>query len=532
MNLEAILLVPFAGGLLAWAVGRWHAGASRWVALLSLAAAFALALRGWGMEALATTPDGARWLTLVQHEWLPQFGIPFFLGADGLSLLLVLLTLFLGILSVAVSWREIDERVGFFHFNLLWTITGILGVFLALDLFLFFFFWELMIVPMYFLIGIWGHENRGYASTKFFLFTQASGLLMLAAIIGLHIAYARESGVSTFSYPELLNASLPPATAFWLMLGFFVAFAVKLPAVPLHTWLADAHTEAPTAGSLLLAGVLLKTGAYGLLRFALPLFPEASTELAPWAIGMGVAGILYGAKLAFAQRDLKRLVAYSSVSHMGFVLLGAYAGTEVAWQGTVAQMLAHGLSTGALFVVAGALQERLHTRDLEQMGGLWDTMPRLAGVGLFFALASLGLPGLGNFIGEFLILVGAFAAAPIATALAALGLVFATIYSLWLVQKVFHGRRGATPPGTHATAEDLSPREALVFGVLVVLVLWLGIYPASFLRKAEPPFAYDLRRTVEPGNGDAAPSPRFDASSAARAPRLHQAPVADSPPMP
>jgi NADH-quinone oxidoreductase subunit M len=262
-----------------------------------------------------------------------------------------------------------------------------------------------------------------------------------------------------------------------------VAFAVKLPAVPLHTWLADAHTEAPTAGSLLLAGVLLKTGAYGLLRFALPLFPEASAEFAPWAMGMGVVGILYGAKLAFAQRDLKRLVAYSSVSHMGFVLLGAFAANALAWQGVIVQMLAHGISTGALFIMAGALQERLHTRDLERMGGLWQRMPRFAGVSLFFALASLGLPGLGNFVGEFLVLLGAFAASPTAAVCAAVGLVLATVYSLWLVQKVFHGELRAEKMSSSA---DLSAREATVFAALIVAIVWLGIYPLPVLRTVEP----------------------------------------------
>ena len=488
MNLEAIILIPFVGGLLAWLTGLRNATWARWIALLSLAATFAITISWWNVEPLVAwaggpVPAGGRWLTLSMHSWIPRFGITFFLGIDGLSLLLVLLTLFLGILAVAVSWHEIGERVGFFHFNLLWTITGILGVFLALDLFLFFFFWELMIVPMYFLIGIWGHENRQYASAKFFLFTQASGLLMLAAILGLHAAYAGETGIVTFSYPELLNASLPDATGRWLMLGFFVAFAVKLPAVPLHTWLADAHTEAPTAGSLLLAGVLLKTGAYGLLRFAVPLFPEAAAEFAPWAMGMGVVGILYGAKLAFAQRDLKRLVAYSSVSHMGFVLLGAFAANALAWQGVIIQMLAHGISTGALFVMAGALQERFHTRDLERLGGLWGRMPRFAGVSLFFALASLGLPGLGNFVGEFLVLLGAFAVSPIAAAFAAAGLVLATVYSLWLVQKVFHGELRSEKMSSPA---DLSAREATVFIALIAAIVWLGIYPAPFLRTAGP----------------------------------------------
>ena len=319
--------------------------------------------------------------------------------------MLILLTLGLGVMSVIASWSEITERVGFFHFNLMLTLAGVIGVFLALDLFLFFFFWELMLVPMYFLIAVWGHERRIYAAIKFFLFTQGSGLLMFAAIVALALINYRQTGTLTFDYFALAKTQLGSTTQMWLMLGFFIAFAVKLPVVPFHTWLADAHTEAPTAGSVILAGLLLKTGAYGLLRFAVPLFPAASATFAPVAMTLGVIGILYGAMLAFAQDDMKRLVAYTSISHLGFVLLGIYAGNALALQGAIVQMLAHGLSTGALFILVGALQERLHTRDMRQLGGLWSTAPRIGAIGLFFAIASLGLPGLGNFVGEFLVLL-------------------------------------------------------------------------------------------------------------------------------
>jgi NADH-quinone oxidoreductase subunit M len=361
-----------------------------------------------------------------------------------MSLMLIVLTAFLGIVSVASSWTEIRERTGFFHFNLLWTLAGAIGVFLALDLFLFFFLWELMLVPMYFLIAIWGHENRRYASLKFFLFTQGSGLLMLLAILALAFVHYRNSGVFSFNYFDLLGTVIAPSTALWIMLGFFIAFAVKLPAIPFHTWLPDAHTEAPTAGSIILAGVLLKTGAYGLLRFVVPLFPEAAQTFAPVAMTLGVAGVLYGALLAFAQNDLKRLVAYTSVSHMGFVLLGVFALNPWALNGAVMQMVAHGIGTGALFLIVGALQERMHTRDMQRMGGLWTTMPRMAALGLFFAIAALGLPGMGSFVGEFLVLLGAYRANAWLTAVATLGLIAAVVYALILVQKTFHGENTHT----------------------------------------------------------------------------------------
>jgi len=482
MMLLWVFLVLLLGGPLAWLAAARSSNASRWVALIVLAIDLALVLTVWAQHhgPLDLTGRGA-WIADLDLPWMPTLGIRFHLGLDGLSLLLILLTLVLGIGAVAASWSEITERVGFFHLNLLWTLAGTVGVFLALDLFLFFFFWELMLFPMYFLIAVWGHERRVYAAIKFFLFTQGSGLLMFVAILALYFVHYRQTGALTFDYFPLSHTRLDPSIEMWLMLGFFVAFAVKLPAVPLHTWLPDAHTEAPTAGSVILAGVLLKTGAYGMLRFAIPLFPTASYDFAPVAMALGIVGILYGAVLAFAQHDMKRLVAYTSVSHLGFVLLGIYAWNALALQGAVVQMLAHGLSTGALFILVGALQERLHTRDLRQMGGLWARVPRLAAIGLFLAIASLGLPGLGNFVGEFLILLGTFTRRPAFAAAATVGLVTAVIYALVLVQRAFHGE-----PRAGLAIPDFSARHMTIMAVMLAALVWLGFNPQPVFDTARP----------------------------------------------
>jgi NADH-quinone oxidoreductase subunit M len=493
MMLIGLIVLPLAGGVLAAVLGRRHPGAARWAALAALTLDLLLALAG--LLPLVTRPAQAAgpWLVELQLPWIPSLGIGLHLAADGLSVVLILLTLFLGIVSVACSWREIGERTGFFFFNLMWVLAGILGVFTALDLFLFYFFWELMMVPMFFLIILWGHENRIYAAIKFFLFTQIAGLLMLAAIIGLYFVHGRATGVYTFDYPALLGTPIPDGLGMALMLGFFVAFAVKLPAFPVHVWLPDAHTEAPTAGSVVLAGLLLKTGAYGLLRFVVPLFPEAARAFAPTAMVLAVAGILYGALLAFSQTDLKRLVAYTSVSHMGFVMLAVFAWNEMALQGALIQIICHGLSTGALFVIVGMLQERLHTRDLRRMGALWSQAPRLGGFAMLFALASLGLPGLGNFVGEFLILIGVFPQAPVLTILAAAGLVAASIYSLWIVQQAFHGT--AREPWR---VSDLSVRETAILGILTAAIVWLGIYPQPVIETVRPALER-LRQTPDRG---------------------------------
>ena len=469
MQLLGLVLLLLGGGALAAASERLHRNAPRWLALGVIAVA--------GLY-LLTIPVG----TEEQAAWIPRFGINLILAMDGLSFAMVALTLFLGLIAIVSSWSEIDESPGFFQFNLLWTLAGVVGVFTALDLFLFFVFWEVMLVPMYFLIAIWGHEARAYAAMKFFLFTQISGLLMLFAILTLVYLHYDASGVITFAYADLLDAELDPSYAFLLMLGFFVAFVVKLPGVPFHTWLPDAHTQAPTAGSVILAGILLKTGAYGLLRFVVPLFPEAALEFRWPAMFLGAASVIYGGYLAFSQSDFKRLVAYSSISHMGFVLLGVFAWNTVAVQGAVVQMVAHGFSTAALFMMAGALQQRLHTREMGQMGGLWLKAPRMGAVALFFVVASLGMPGLGNFVGEFMVLIGAFQVDVPLTIAAAIGIIVAAVYALSLMQRSFQGE----PNAAVETMADFGFRELSVMILMMVALVWLGIYPETLLNLSAP----------------------------------------------
>lgn len=482
MILLCLIAILFVAGILAWLAARWSAAASRWIALGATAADFIIGLIVWLRHygELSLLPHN-RWIEQLDWNWIPRFGIHFHLAMDGLSLLLLMLTFFLGIVSVLVSWNEIQERIGFFHLNLLWVLAGITGVFLALDLFLFYFAWELMLVPMYFLIALWGHERKQYASVKFFIFTQLSGLLMLIAILALYFTHHAATGVYTFEYEQLLGTPLSSSYAWWMMLGFFVAFAVKLPVVPVHTWLPDAHTEAPTAGSVVLAGLLLKTGAYGLLRFVVPLFPGAARQFAPIAMILAVIGILYGGLLAFGQSDFKRLVAYTSVSHLGFVLLGIFAWNQLALEGALVTMIAHGISTGALFVIAGLLQERMHTREMGRMSGLWSTVPRLSGAALFFALGSLGLPGLGDFVGEFLVLLGTYRVSLILTIFATIGVLIATFYALRLVQRAFHG------PNFHDwKLADLNKREAFILMPMIVVLLWIGLYPLPLLNTFRP----------------------------------------------
>jgi NADH-quinone oxidoreductase subunit M len=473
--LIGILLIA---GALAWLAARWSERLSRWISLVAIGFDFLLAANTW----IGRPPHGTKlWLDELDWNWIPGFGIHFHLALDGLSLLMLMLTFFLGIVSVLASWTEIRERVGFFHFNLMWVLAGISAVFLAVDLFLFYFAWELMLVPMYFLIVIWGHERRVYAGVKFFLFTQCSGLLMLIAILALYFIHHQATGIYTFEYSELLGTQFSRSAELAIMLGFFGAFAVKLPVVPLHTWLPDAHTEAPTAGSIILAGLLLKTGAYGLLRFVIPLFPGAAHEFTPVALLLAAVGIVYGSVMAFSQTDLKRLVAYTSVSHLGFVLLGIFSWNPLALQGAIMTMICHGLSTGGLFVLVGGLQERMHTRDLQSMGGLWSVVPRLSGSALFFGLASLGLPGLGDFVGEFLVLLGSYKVSIPITVVATLGVLTSTFYALRMVQRAFLG------PNTHAwKLPDLTPREGVITAVMIVGLLCLGFYPQPVLDTFRP----------------------------------------------
>jgi NADH-quinone oxidoreductase subunit M len=477
MMLLALIAVLFLGGLAAFISERWNPAAPRRTALAALALEFVLVLSQYAL----TADQSSVWIADLKWPWISRFGIGFHLAMDGLSLSLVMLTVLLGFMAVSSSWTEIRHRQGFFYFNLLMCLAGTVGVFLALDLFLFFFSWEVMIIPMYFLISIWGHEDRTAAAIKFVIFTQVSGLLMLLAIIVLALIYHGYTGVYSFDYFKLLGMPLDADVAFWLMLGFFIAFTVKLPSVPFHTWLPDAHTQAPTGGSVILAGVMLKTGAYGLLRFVVPLFPEASHQFAPIAMALGAISVLYAAMMAFAQSDLKRLIAYTSISHMGFVLLGVFAWDLLALQGAVMTMLAHGISAAALFMIAGALQERLHTRQMGNMGGLWVAVPHLSAMTLFFAIASLGLPGLGNFLGEFLVLLGAFKVNTALTALAALVMILSPVYALIIMQKAFYGPLRLPRP-----IADFGGRDMAAMGLLAVASVWLGLHPHRVLETTEP----------------------------------------------
>ena len=481
--LALFILVPLLLGIVGWVLGRRQTGTARWLALagnlfnLGLAALLCLGASGvLRLPFLAASGAGSPWMAEVHWPWIPSLGISFSLGLDGLSLTLLGLTALLGIMAVLSSWTGITTRVAFFYLNISLVLAGINGVFLATDLFLFVFFWELMLVPMYFLIDLWGHENRHAAAVKFFLFTQVGGLLMLVAVIALAVIHGMATGTWTFELRDLMGTVMSPVIGMLLMLGFFAAFAVKLPAFPLHTWLPDAHTEAPTAGSVILAGLLLKTGGYGLIRFAVPLFPAASRAFAPVAIALAAAGIVYGGIMAFSQKDMKRVVAYTSVSHLGFVLLGVYAFTPLALSGAVLQMVSHGISTGALFVLVGALQDRIHTRDLERMGGLWAQVPRMGAAALVLCMALVGLPGLVNFVSEFLVLVGTWTVSPVATVIAGFGLVIATVYALRLFMTAFHGA-----PRETWILSDLSARETGTLFLAIALLVLLGLFPAFIL---------------------------------------------------
>jgi NADH-quinone oxidoreductase subunit M len=464
-TLLALLLIPLAGSVIVAISGRVDRVFPRWAALFTMFAGFAAAV--FAMAQVAGGPLRAN------LPWIPAFGVSFNLYVDGLSAILVLLAWFIGILAVLISWNEIRERVAAFHVWLLLLQTGILLVFMARDMMLFYFGWELMLVPMFFLIGVWGHEDKLYSAIKFFLFTFAGSVFMLVSLLYVYFQHAAQTGNLTFDLTELMQTQLSGTEQWWLFLGLFVGFAVKVPLFPLHTWLPDAHTQAPTAGSLILAGLLLKTGVYGLMRVAIPLLPSGAAQFTGLAIALAVFGIFYGAIAAFPQRDFKRLVAYSSISHMGFVILGLFAGNSSGYQGAVLQMVNHGLATGALFLVAGMLQERTHTRSFEMFGGLWRQVPAMGGFLLFFAFASLGIPGTGNFIGELYVIAGAFYRNQALGVVTAFGVLFAAIYSLRLFLATMHGVESSS----FKKLADTSPRENLILGSLAVPLVVIGLCP-------------------------------------------------------
>ena len=479
MTLNPILLMtffPLVGAAVILFFKSEQKSAIRWTALITSLVTFGLSL--WVLAAYG------RQDVSIHRLWFRIAGLPihFHMAVDGLNILMVLLTTFLTPLAVLSTWKAVEERVkGFMIFFLLLEV-GMLGVFLALDLVLFYIFWEFTLIPMYFLIGLWGGERRIYAAVKFFLFTMAGSVIMLLAI--LYLGW----NANTFDLPALLAARGSFAAAqIPLFAAFALAFAIKVPMWPLHTWLPDAHVEAPTAGSVILAGVLLKMGAYGFLRFNLLLFPQASLQLAPWMAGLAVIGILYGAAVAYTQKDVKKLVAYSSVSHLGFVMLGIAALNPQGISGAILQMVNHGLSTGALFLFVGMLYERRHTREMEAFGGIWKVMPVLSALALIITLSSMGLPGLNGFVGEFTILTGAFGSAALGSpwfaGLATLGVILAAVYLLHMFEKVFLG------PVKHAENQglkDLNLREIAILVPLLVLIVWIGLYPQPFFNLINP----------------------------------------------
>jgi NADH-quinone oxidoreductase subunit M len=476
--LTALILLPLAGALVVALIPREAERAQKIAALVFTTAAFALSivmLRGFGA------------LAAMQFEmsvpWIPAYGISYHVGVDGLSVWLVILTTFLTPLALLGSWYSIHERVKGFNVFMLLLEAGMVGVFVALDLFLFYIFWEAMLIPMYFLIGIWGHERRIYAAIKFFLYTFAGSALMLVAFIVLY----RTAGVRSFDLSVLVRQPVSPELQMWLFAAFALAFAIKVPMFPFHTWLPDAHVEAPTAGSVILAGVLLKMGTYGFLRLALPLFPVAAARFAPLIAILAVIGIIYGALVSLVQPNLKKLVAYSSVAHLGFVMLGVAAMTTTAVVGAVYQMLNHGISTGALFFLVGMLYDRRHTFMIEEYGGLKAVMPWFSAMFLLVCLSSIAVPGFNGFIGEFLILVGSWAApfmpGRTLVVLASLGIILAAAYILWMVQRVLYGE--VTRPA-NAGLPDLTPREAVVLLPLVALAVFMGIASPMFTRTIEP----------------------------------------------
>lgn len=480
-----LVLLPLAGALALlpfWQCARGAKGIAVGCAVTELLLAGWLLFAASGMPAVPGAPAG--YFLWEDYAWIGRFGIGYTLGMDGISLLMTVLTAFVTLLAMLVSWRGIKERVPLHYLMLLVMESGIMGVFLALDLFLFYLFWEVMLIPMFFLIGIWGHGRRIYSAVKFFIYTMAGSLLMLLAIIGIYLIHGARSGSYTFALHQLIGTGVAPGISLWLFAAFLLAFAIKVPVFPLHTWLPDAHTDASTAGSVILAGLLLKTGAYGLIRFGYPLFPTAAKAVTPLLITLAVIGIVYGSWVAYAQEDMKRLVAYSSVGHMGFVVLGIAVWSPVALSGAVLQMVNHGITTGALFALVGMLDERTDTREIAAFGGVWGKAPMLAFFFLLFSMASAGLPGLNNFVGEFLVLAGAFRVAPLAVVIGFIGIVLPLIYTVRLVQQVLfvEERRPLAIP-------DLTIREGTVLAALALIAIYLGGHPAPLLDLLKVPVA-------------------------------------------
>ena len=475
VNLISLLIViPLLGALILLFIPRRLDLAVKWVALATVVVNFAVSVFLFAAFRVGT----ADMQFVERAAWIPQLGISWYVGVDGLSLLLVMLTTFLMIIAIGGSWNAITDRVK--EYNLLFLIleSGVIGVFVSLDLFLFYVFWEFTLIPMAFLIGVWGHGRRVYAAIKFILFTMLGSTLMLVALLALVFIHRGATGTLSFALTDILKTPVPVGIQPILFAAFALAFAIKVPMFPFHTWLPDAHVEAPTAGSVILAGVLLKMGTYGFIRFNLPLFPQAARDFAPLLIALAIIGIIYGAIVSAVQRDIKSLVAFSSVSHLGLVMLGLFAFNAQGISGGILQMINHGLSTGALFLLVGMLYERRHTRLIEDFGGIAKVMPIYAAFFLIVMFSSVGLPGLNGFVGEFLILVGAFQVNVWYAALAATGVVLSAIYLLWMYQRAMNG---PITNDANKNLPDLSRREIALMVALVVFIVWIGVYPRTFL---------------------------------------------------
>src|SRR6478736_1326385 len=489
--LSIILFTPLAGALLLIFVPKEQKDAIRWIANIFALAGLLVSIRLVPWFWAQRFEPGFKFMEGTPNNWIPSIGAGYVLGIDGISFLLIMLTTLLGWISILSSWTAIETRVKEYYIWFLVLQTGMLGVFMALDFFLFFVFWEAMLVPMYLLIGIWGGPRKLYAAIKFFLYTLIGSVLMLLSVLFLYFYNFHQTGQYTFSIQALYKTAPlifhDPAYgstfAILLFLAFFLAFAIKVPMFPFHTWLPDAHVEAPTAGSVILAGVLLKMGTYGFLRFCLPLFPQASMTWAPWLFALSIIGIIYGAWVSTVQADIKKLVAYSSVSHLGFVVLGLFTLTPQGMVGGIIQMVNHGLSTGALFLMVGMIYERRHTRLIADFGGLWKVIPAFSVLFLIVCLSSLGLPGLNGFVGEFLILVGTFQVHRLAAVVATSGIIFAAVYMLWMYQRVCFGELTSE---ANRRLRDLSPREWAVLLPVLLFIVWIGVYPTTFTAMTEP----------------------------------------------
>jgi NADH-quinone oxidoreductase subunit M len=480
--LTLVVFIPLIGALAILLVPGGNHRAIRWIALLTAVVSLAFSLL-----LLTYQSGGPEFQFREELEWIPAFGMGYRMGVDGLSVVLVVLTTVLSVVAILYSWDPIQARVKEYYATMLLLMLGMLGVFVSLDLFLFYVFWELSLIPMYLVIGIWGGPRRIYATVKFVIYTLVGSLLMLVAILAVAIAHASAGNEFTFAYEQLRGFPFADGLQALAFIAFFLAFAIKVPMWPLHTWLPDAHVEAPTAGSIILAGVLLKLGGYGFLRFSVPLLPDAAREFAPIIIGLAIVAILYGALVSMVQPDLKKLIAYSSVSHMGFVMLGTFVFNEQGLQGAVFQMISHGVTTGALFLLVGVIYERTHDRLIAHMGGLNARLPRYAAMFGLFTFASIGLPGLSGFVGEFLVVLGAFQFNGWVAAAAMIVVIFSAVYMLWMFQRVFFTVPSGWMRRWWPSLSDMSRTEWLSLAPLLILVVALGVFPGPVLHLTEAP---------------------------------------------